>query len=697
MRRLVTVTAAGIGLLVLALHADQPPVRPTFRAGTDVVPFDVSVLDRHRHPVRGLTAQDFTVLVDGKPMPLSAFTEVDLPPAVPAAAMARGGADPDNAVSDDAVHSQPASPHADDGRLVVILFDQSISPGPPMMTARKIATAAVNQLGPADQAAVLYMGVGAPQNFTSDRRLLLRAISGSDTGATLSVDAREEWAMTAVPVAAFTGVDPMAELATVSSGVGSCFCGLCVPEEMKHIADTLRDIPRRKSVLFIGDAITWQDPQADCVGRLHEATTKMFDALNLANLTIHSLSPSGLDAIVPAARASSPVRNMSVNGQLVFGVQQAATTEMADHLTEEGSLHVLPDYTGGRVVKETNDPDLYVPEIFAESASYYVIGVSTDAHDSKRPLKIQVKVNRDDLDVRARREYLAPASTPASPDEALAAAVPGLMPSHTMTLAATAAPFAAPGKSDPLVLVVLHVQQQIGAGASLIGAGPAETAARADRFDVVAGALDQYARYKASSHHTVSVAFHGTGALDFEVFSRLALKPGRYEIRIGATGSDPSETGALSTYLDVPDFTKDPVALSGLMLEATPTARLVSADAFRDVIPVIPTARRAFAKTDHVAAFLRVYQRGSDAVQPITVAASIAAIAPIAPINDGADREVWQQATRLASDAFGTARAADARITVPMDQLAAGDYVLRVQAGDGAHAPQRAVKFTVTK
>ncbi len=319
----------------------------------------------------------------------------------------------------------------------MILFDQSISPGPPMMTATQIATAAVNQLGPADQAAVLYMGVGAPQNFTSDRRLLLRAINGSDTGTALSMDAREQWTANAV-VAGLVGADPLADLATVSSGVGSCFCGLCVPEEMKHIADTLRDIPRQQSVLFIGDAITWQDPQADCAGRLHDATTKMFDALNLANITIHSLSPSGLDVIEPAARASSPLRaGMAL---------QLAPTEITNHLTEEGSLHVLPDYTGGRVVSETNDPALYVPDIFAESASYYVIGVATDAHDSRRPLKIQVKVNRDDLDVRARREYLAPASAPASPDAALEAAMPGLLPSRTMTLAATAAPFAAPGQ-----------------------------------------------------------------------------------------------------------------------------------------------------------------------------------------------------------------------------------------------------------
>jgi hypothetical protein len=245
-----------------------------------------------------------------------------------------------------------------------------------------------------------------------------------------------------------------------------------------------------------------------------------------------------------------------------------------------------------------------------------------------------------------------------------------------------------------VVLVVLHVHQAIDDSASVIGAGPAETAARAERYEVVAGALDQSARYAASAHSTVSITFHGAGALDFDTFSRLALKPGRYEIRVGATGSDPSETGGLSTYLDVPDFTKAPVSLSGLMFEATPASRAIGPEVVRDVIPVLPTARRAFAKTDHVAAFLRVYEGQSGPIQPATVAASIAAVASI---GGGADREVWTENTGLDAGAFNAARAADARITVPVDQLAAGDYVLRVQAGGGAHAPQRAVTFTVTQ
>jgi len=51
------------------------------------------VLDKDRRPVRGLTAADFTILENGKPRPIVAFSAVELPslPTLPSSAAA--GAD----------------------------------------------------------------------------------------------------------------------------------------------------------------------------------------------------------------------------------------------------------------------------------------------------------------------------------------------------------------------------------------------------------------------------------------------------------------------------------------------------------------------------------------------------------------------------------------------------------------------------
>ena len=54
----------------------QQPAEPRFSASTTAVVVDVVVRDKQKHPVAGLTADDFTVFEDGKRQEMTSFVAV---------------------------------------------------------------------------------------------------------------------------------------------------------------------------------------------------------------------------------------------------------------------------------------------------------------------------------------------------------------------------------------------------------------------------------------------------------------------------------------------------------------------------------------------------------------------------------------------------------------------------------------------
>ena len=107
------------------------------------------------------------------------------------------------------------------------------------------------------------------------------------------------------------------------------------------------------------------------------------------------------------------------------------------------------------------------------------------------------------------------------------------------------------------------------------------------------------------------------------MLSRLPLDPGRYEIRVAVDDGTATQVGSVFTYVEVPDFGKAPLSVSTIVLDAIPGLVTASESAFKDLLPVVPTARREFARTDHVRAFLRVYQGSRDELSPVRLSARI--------------------------------------------------------------------------
>ncbi|HWB31340.1 MAG TPA: VWA domain-containing protein, partial [Vicinamibacterales bacterium] len=336
------VSVFAIVLLGLALHAQQGP-RPTFRGGTDLVQLDVVVLDKDRHPVTGLSAADFIVLEDGKPRPIQAFAPVTLPAAATALSSSTRAAWT-RTVADDVVTNQ----RAEEGRLVVILMDRTIPMEAPTQTARAIAKAAVDALGPNDLAAIVrdtgFANDAPQQDFTADRQRLYASIDRPFVGLVNPPQMGPRGLSRGEPELLRTG---------------DCLCGLCALESLTRVAAAMAgDMRRQKVLFFIGSNIIFQSDDL-CSLHLKIARERAFKALDRGNVTLHSIDPTGLETLASGADA--------------FPIDQRRLPSAT--LARQGNLAVLPDYTGGRTVLNTNDPQAVVPAIFEESQSYYLIGI----------------------------------------------------------------------------------------------------------------------------------------------------------------------------------------------------------------------------------------------------------------------------------------------------------------------------------
>jgi VWFA-related protein len=79
-RALITVAAlAGGGAVLWGAQRPQQPATPTFRAGVEAVSVSVIVTDADGNPVAGLTQDDFEILENNVPRPVTTFSAVNVP------------------------------------------------------------------------------------------------------------------------------------------------------------------------------------------------------------------------------------------------------------------------------------------------------------------------------------------------------------------------------------------------------------------------------------------------------------------------------------------------------------------------------------------------------------------------------------------------------------------------------------------
>jgi VWFA-related protein len=140
------------------------------------------------------------------------------------------------------------------------------------------------------------------------------------------------------------------------------------------------------------------------------------DAARRANAAVYFLDAQGLAAMTPEQSAEAVRYSDRRDSSDKFSdVYDAKHIQLETRVAGEGAEKLAED-TGGFAVRNTNDLAAGIETIARDSAAYYRLGyTSSNAARDGKWRKIEVKVTRPGVRVRARRGYYAPAAGEAPP------------------------------------------------------------------------------------------------------------------------------------------------------------------------------------------------------------------------------------------------------------------------------------------
>jgi len=307
-----------------------------------------------------------------------------------------------------------------------------------------------------------------------------------------------------------------------------------------------------------------------------------------------------------------------------------------------------------------------VAETFRESNSYYFIGFRASGDSGRKGLRtIEVKVDLPGVQVRTRSGYY-PAAKAAEPGEVINGLPSGDLPIH-----ATAAVVAVPGRRQAEVIVATRVDA---------------TGALSKRtIELSTAAIDLNAKPRGLLRQTITTTPHPGSSTPPDLPAHLPLAPGRYMVQISAR-TDGRAGGAVLD-VDVPNFEKEPLSASGLMLQRRP-APAIGDKAIENLVPFLPTTVRQFRSGDDIGVFVRIYQGGKRRIAPVRMTAKV---------TDERNNVTSTQEAMLESENFSAARSADYQVTLPLAQLTPGQHLLEVDAQSGARHVTRTARFSLVK
>jgi VWFA-related protein len=711
----------GLVLLVAASlvvpASSQQAQQPTFKVSVNVVDVDVTVTDAQGNFVTGLAAEDFEVFEDGKPQGIQTFSYIELPARKRTSFTFAGRPVPADVRSNRDVES---------GRVyIIVLDDLNVAPLRTAIVRRHARNFIEQHFGPNDLASVVVTSgrKDAAQEFTNDPALLLRAVDSffgqrlqpaevqrlddyyqnqllSGLNDTVENPNDPNQSTTVLnPITRNQSFDP-SNLERGQRAVG-------VLNTIESLAEFLEGVRgRRKALLWFSEGIDY--PMAEAFSsqsgnEILHATRQAVNAAARANVNVYALDPRGLIGmttdLIDSMKSGAPDyagTDPSKPAGTPFSGTQALLSEM--RLTQD-SLRTLAEGTGGFAAVDTNSfADAY-NRIIEANSRYYLLGYTPPSHPRDgRFHRIEVRVKRPGLTAVARRGY--PSASGATREERrlealnrwarerrtggetdtsveLRSALNSAVQQPGLTLAVQAVPFKGPAK-DASVALAVELQ-----GAEL-EFQPQPNGLVANSIEVSFFALNDDGRPQRGTRSALNLAvrpetYQRVKALGLRLNARATLAAGRYQLRVGARDPITGKTGTVFYDLLVPDFARDPIALSGLLLSATggPDVLTPQRDPLAEKLLGTPAmSRRQFSQGETIAWMAEIYDN-TPAGQARQIDVSTRLIA-----ESGQEVFASRDLLKNGSDGAEKWRAYGYTGRIPLKDVAPGRYLLRIEAHD---------------
>ena len=666
----------------------QAPTSPTFKAQVDYVEVDVLVTDARGNYVRDLKKEDFQVSEDGKRQTVSDFALVDIP--IERAERPLFAARPIE--PDVRTNERPF-----DGRIYVMVLDQAHTLPQNTNLVRRAAQKFIDEkLGANDLMAVVSArgaagGEEYGQEFTNNRRLLGAAVQKFSGKAPRSatLNKLDDFNNTSAQRRAGANTGDLQDIDRQEREYNA----RAVLEELTAVADWFGSVHgRKKSILFFSEGISYDIHDVFANGGNNSASmiqSRMQDlvrAATKANASIYAIDPRGLQAL-----SDGNIELTSTGGDPAGAGLDERGLQAENRLARE-SLQAFAEETGGFAVVNTNGFANAYDRIVQENSAYYLLAYYPP--NPKRDGKfhnISVRVTRPGLTVRARRGYANPSGkVPVPVKSELSAELIGALQSPIPTSGLAMKVFAAPFKGvAPNASVLMGVE---------LGGRDLTMDANA-KVELAFYAVDVKGKMKASSRDSVTLNLKSdtkarVQQTGIRLLSRMNVPPGRYQLRVAAHDMAGGALGSVLYDLEVPDFEKAPLVMSGLVLTSASSATEPTAKPDADLRPVLPgppVAARSFPQNDQMAFFTDVYDNDLSAVHTLDVTATLTSDEGRVVFKNAEERSTTDLGGKRGGFGYGTA--------ISLKDYAPGLYVLKVEArsrlGNNATA-SREVQITIT-